>query len=64
MLTWHLRVQQVKAVVEWDDVRIVDGEPGLVCLSINALLSNDMDPKKTVGQHVEVPYGFLTSMVD
>jgi hypothetical protein len=48
---------------QWDDVIIGDGTPGLVALQIKVLMEEDMRPGGPgVGQHVEVPYGYLTHM--
>lgn len=51
-----------KAVVQWDGAQIEDGEPGLVFLSIKALMAKDTDVKYNPEGKEEVPYGYLTGM--
>ena len=50
----------IMPVVVWDDVSIGDGVPGRGVLSLKALMLNHMNPANNQGQHVEVPYGWLT----
>ena len=50
----------IRPVVVWDDVSIGDGVPGRGVLSLKALLLNHMNPANNQGQHVEVPYGWLS----
>ena len=52
----------VMPVVSWDDVSIGDGMPGRGVLSLKALLLRHMNPANNKGQHVEVPYGYLSGM--
>lgn len=53
----------VMPVVSWDDVMIGDGTPGESTLALRAMIENDMEAIAP-GQHVEVPYGYLTGMVE
>ena len=50
----------VMPVVQWDDVLIADGTPGLAALQLRVVLQTDMEPRANSGQHVGVPYGYLT----
>ena len=50
----------VLPVCAWDDVSVGNGVPGRGVLSLKALLLNHMNPANSKGQHVEVPYGWLT----
>ncbi len=52
----------VRPVTHWDDVAIGDGSPGRGVMSLKALLLNHMNPANNEGQHVAVPYGYLTGM--
>lgn len=52
----------VMPVTQWDNTAIGDGTPGRGVLSLKALLLNHMNPANNKGQHVEVPYGYLTGM--
>ncbi|DBB01239.1 TPA: hypothetical protein ACH3X1_001111 [Trebouxia sp. C0004] len=52
----------VMPVLRWDQDMIGDGEPGRGVLSLKAMLLNHMNPANNKGQHVEVPYGYLTGM--
>jgi hypothetical protein len=51
-----------KAVVQWDDVPIEDGRPGVVFLSIRSLMIKDADIKYDEENKTEIPYGYLTGM--
>jgi 4-amino-4-deoxychorismate lyase len=48
--------------VQWDAQLIGDGTVGVVALQIRAMLEGDVRPRRGSGQHVQVPYGFLTGM--
>ncbi|CAL5223376.1 g5881 [Coccomyxa viridis] len=54
----------VMPVIQWDDHPFLnmkpDPEVGPLALALRALLLEDLDPKQDRGQHVEVPYDFLT----
>ncbi len=52
----------VMPVIRWDQDAIGDGAPGRGVLSLKAMLLNHMNPANNKGQHVEVPYGYLTGM--
>ncbi|DBA96325.1 TPA: hypothetical protein ACH3X3_002502 [Trebouxia sp. C0006] len=52
----------VMPVIQWDQDAIGDGTPGRGVLSLKAMLLNHMNPANNKGQHVEVPYGYLTGM--
>ncbi|KAK9904013.1 hypothetical protein WJX75_002557 [Coccomyxa subellipsoidea] len=55
----------VMPVIQWDNTEFLQTKPtpevGIIALSLRALLEEDMDPTANRGQHVEVPYGFLTN---
>ena len=51
----------VMSVVGWDGEQIGDGLPGMVALQLRALVQGDVLGVGR-GQHVEVPYGYLTGM--
>ena len=56
-------LETLMPVTFWDDTAIpLDGEVGKGCLALKALMLNHIDPKNSVGQHLEVPYGYLTGM--
>ncbi|CAK0782703.1 hypothetical protein CVIRNUC_005898 [Coccomyxa viridis] len=54
----------VMPVIQWDDHPFLsmkpDPEIGPLALALRALLVDDLDPTRNRGQHVEVPYDFLT----
>lgn len=50
-------------VVAWDEDPIADGTPGITTLGLRTMLVNDMETI-TPEQHLEVPYGYLTGMLD
>lgn len=52
----------VMPVTTWDQQIIGDGTPGRGVLSLKAMLLNHMNPANNKGQHVAVPYGYLTGM--
>lgn len=55
----------VMPVVAWDGEAIGDGEAGIVSLQIRTLLQTDACPPKegNTDLHTEVPYGYLTGMM-
>ncbi len=52
----------VAPVIVWDGVRINEGESGLVTMSLRAMIIRHMNPQFSLGEHLEVPYGFVTGM--
>lgn len=56
----------VMPVIQWDDHPILQMSPepevGQLALALRALLVNDHDPTRDRGQHVQVPYDFLTKV--
>lgn len=52
----------VMPVVQWDDVTVGDGTPGIAALQLRALLQGDQQLRPGSTQHREVPYGYLTGM--
>lgn len=49
-------------IVQWDDVAIGDGSPGLFALQCRALIQSDQLSHESSPFHHEIPYGFLTGM--
>jgi 4-amino-4-deoxychorismate lyase len=54
----------VMPVVGWDVMLIADGTAGLAALQVRVMLQQDMQPRPGSDQHTEVPYGFMTGMLD
>ena len=52
----------VVPVIIWDGARINEGLSGLVTMSLRAMIIRHMNPQYSLGEHLEVPYGFLTGM--
>ena len=46
----------------WDDTEIYNGQLGPGVQTLKALYTNHIDPQSNTGQHLEVPYGYLTGM--
>ena len=52
----------VMPVAYWDQTEINNGELGKGVMTLKALLTDHIDPQSNTGQHLEVPYGYLTGM--
>lgn len=52
----------VVAVIAWDSSTIGTGLPGRGAMALRGLIENHMNPANNMGQHTEVPYGYITGI--
>jgi hypothetical protein len=52
----------VVGVTHLDEDAIADGRPGYMTMALQAVLTNDREPKPGSARHIPVPYGGITGM--